>query len=135
MQVFVAGSNGTYIAESFTTAGTRIQFCGHGALAAAFAVLNEVEPDAESVQFSNADREWQSRRSDDSVTLIYKCPKVRSIEVPPVCCRGIGCSADRRREPVGTDTDYLICELSDAETVQSMQPDFAALTAATQAVP
>ena len=49
--VLVAGGAGYYVAESYTAAGRHIQFCGHGALAAAWFVLHECEPAAQSLAF------------------------------------------------------------------------------------
>ena len=53
VQVFVTGSNGRYVAESFSPAGRRIHFCGHGALAAAWVVFDQYESAATALDFVN----------------------------------------------------------------------------------
>lgn len=132
VQVFVAGGNGRYLAESYSPQGDRIQFCGHGALAAACVAFHEHEPDAESLHFSNADRDWQARRSDadaTGITLIYKRPAPLACAVPESVAAALGAQPLAAAE-AGGPTDYLILELADAGSLRALQPDFVALSAA-----
>jgi predicted PhzF superfamily epimerase YddE/YHI9 len=129
--VFVAGGAGRYVAETYSPDGTRIKFCGHGALAAAWLALNEHEPDAESVAFMNKNHDWQARRSsaaDADIVLSYSCPTPVVCAVPDFAeaCLGVVPAE------VGAPTDYLILELDSVQTVQGLQPDFAAINAATE---
>lgn len=135
VQVFVAGANGRYRAESYSPHGSRIQFCGHGALAAARVVLHELEPQASLLEFHNADRAWQARWSaagdTSALTLIYKCPEPQACAVPAFAGAALGV------EPVaaagvGGETDYLILELTAADALPGLQPDFAAIAKATR---
>jgi predicted PhzF superfamily epimerase YddE/YHI9 len=133
--VLLAGAAGHYVAESFSPAGARIQFCGHGALAAAWLVLNEREPLAQSVAFTNKERSWQARRSeslqpDMCIALLYSRPSSVACAVPEFALRCFG-SQPLAAAMAGAATDYLIVEMNSAQTVQNLQPDFALLTVAT----
>ncbi len=131
-QVLLTGSAGHYSAESYTIAGTRIRFCGHGALAAAWVACTELEPAAASLDFHNADRFWQARRTGtDRITLVYSRPRPQDCAVPDFAAAALG------RQPlaaatVGGPAGYLILTLPDAAAVQTLQPDVAAIVAATQ---
>ena len=132
--VFVAGAHGNYVAMSFSPHGAPIQFCGHGALAAAWVVLNQHEPNAESVAFSSGQRSWSARRSnlpDADVTLTYVRPQPIEIAVPNFAHDCIGSYPVAAAE-VGAITDYLILELPATREVQNLQPNFEAIAAATE---
>jgi predicted PhzF superfamily epimerase YddE/YHI9 len=138
VQVFVAGNNGRYVAESYTPDGTRILFCGHGALCAAYAVFQEYETDATRLDFSNADHNWQARRSAPGssdinfiYSLIYKHPELNACAVPDFAAEVLGVQP-QAAAVVGGDAGYLIVELDDVAAVRAVQPDFAALVAAPQ---
>jgi predicted PhzF superfamily epimerase YddE/YHI9 len=132
--VFVAGGAGRYVAETYSPDGTRIRFCGHGALAAAWLALNEHEPDAGSVAFMNKNHDWQARRSSDAdadIVLSYSSPTPVACAVPDFAEACLGAAPVAAAE-VGAPTDYLILELDSVQTVQDLQPDFAAINVATE---
>jgi predicted PhzF superfamily epimerase YddE/YHI9 len=132
--VFVGGAAGHYVAESYLPDGTAIQFCGHGALAAAWVVLNEHEADAQSLAFANEKHHWQARRSaagDADIALTYARPSPLKCAPPDFAETCLG-SRPLAAAEVGTATDYLILELDNAQTVQDLQPDFAAINSATK---
>ena len=134
VQVFIAGSKGRYRAESYSPNGARIRFCGHGALAAAFVVLQEVEPQAESLHFYNADRDWQAQRSGaatSDITLTYISPLMQPCAVPEFAATVVGVKPVAAAE-LGGASDYLLLELEDESLVRHLQPDLPALEAATQ---
>jgi predicted PhzF superfamily epimerase YddE/YHI9 len=132
--VFVAGDAEGYVAESFTPQGARIQFCWHGALAAAWAVFNEHAPDAGILEFKNARHRWYARRSDAAdrdIALIYKSPVPVDCEVPDFASTCLGSQPVAAAE-LGDESDYLVLELTDPESVRQVQPDFTAISAATR---
>jgi len=123
-----------YWAESYSPAGTPIEFCGHGALAAAWFMLHEHKPDAPALRFINRQRTWQARRAASDVAdiaLTYARPRPLECEVPDFVEACLG-SKPLAAAEVGADTDYLILEFSDAATVQSLEPNADAITAVSQ---
>ena len=132
VQVIVAGGGGRYSAESYSTMAQRIRFCGHGALAAGWFVFDQVEPAADEIVFSNADRSWRARRAgSENVTLIYERPRPVAIEVPVFAAAALGAAAVAAAE-VGGAEDYLVLEFSDAALVRQLQPVAERVTAATK---
>jgi len=132
--VLVAGGGGYYAAESYTAAGRHIQFCGHGALAAAWFVLHECEPAAPSVDFMSMQQHWQASRcesADADIALLYARPVPVACPVPEFAPRCLGSRPVAAAE-VGGATDYLMMQLDSVATVQNLQPDLALLSAATQ---
>jgi predicted PhzF superfamily epimerase YddE/YHI9 len=135
--VFVAGESGHYVAESYSAVGTAIRFCGHGALAAAWVVLHEHEANAQSVAFTNYQHGWQARRmtggaeGDVDIALTYAQPTPVECTPPDFAESCLGSKIIGAAE-VGTATDYLILELDSEQTVQRLQPDFAAINVATE---
>jgi len=130
VRVYVTAVNGEFRVQSYSKQGKRIQFCGHGALAAAWVAFQHA-PDAESLNFFNANQSWQGRHAGDDITLIYRRPMVQAAAVPEWATAALG--ADPLGAAlVGDDTGYLIIELTDADSVQAMEPDLDALAAATE---
>ncbi len=138
-QVFVAGEGGRYVAESFTPQGRRIQFCGLGALAAARVVFDQHKLNAAVLEFANVEQSWQARQSADdsdiaatnSITLIYKRPAPTDCAVPAFAAPVLGVQP-LTAATVGGPTGYLLLEVADASALQILQPDFSALTVATE---
>ena len=133
VQVFVAGGDGRYVAESFSPAGRRIRFCGHGALAAAWVVFDQHEPAATLLEFANAVQSWQARRSVSElsdITLTYPQPSVADCAVPEFAAKVLGVQP-LRAATAGGSSGYLILQLADADTVRTLQPDYSAITVAT----
>jgi predicted PhzF superfamily epimerase YddE/YHI9 len=132
--VCVTTESGEYIAESYSPTGKPIQFCGHGALAAAWVVMNEHAPDESVVSFSSHRHKWTARRADfdvADVALTYARPEPLECPVPDFAEACLGGKVIKAAK-VGADTDYLILELADAAAVKSARPDAAAICAATQ---
>lgn len=133
--VLVAGSNGHYVAESYTPAGAHIQFCGHGAMAAAWWVLHAIEASRRFVAFTSAHHSWHARRSepteaDTDIALAYARPDPLGCAVPEFAPACLG-SQPVAAATVGDAAGYLVIEVGSALTVQQLQPDLAALGAAT----
>jgi predicted PhzF superfamily epimerase YddE/YHI9 len=132
--VLLAGAMGHYVAESYAPDGRRIQFCGHGALAAAWVALQELEPDAQSIAFRNEQFSWQARRDDSAagcIVLAYPRPPQVACAVPEFSATCLG-DQPVAAAMVGGESDYLILELASAQAVQELQPDFLAIVAATE---
>jgi len=132
--VLVASGDGYYVAESYTAAGMHIQFCGHGALAAAWFVLHECDPAKQSVAFMSTRQHWQARRCESvaaDIALLYARPAPVACPVPGFASRCLGGQPLAAAE-VGVATDYLIMEMDSVATVQKLRPNLALLTAATQ---
>jgi predicted PhzF superfamily epimerase YddE/YHI9 len=137
-QVFVAGDDDRYVAESFTPEGGRIQFCGLGALAAAWVVFDQHAADATVLEFANAEQSWQARQSsadsstnDSDITLIYRRPSPADCAVPAFAAPVLGVQP-LTAAVVGGPSGYWLLELADTSALQALQPDFSALTAATE---
>jgi predicted PhzF superfamily epimerase YddE/YHI9 len=132
--VYVAGAAGRYVVESYSPSGARIQFCGHGALAAAWVVFNEHEPAANELDFANANRSWQARRSADptaDIILSYERPNPIACPVPDFVEACLGVRPVAAAE-AGSSTDYLILELADAHAVRQLKPDYIGLAGVTE---
>ena len=132
--VCVAGDGDRYIAESYSPSGHPIQFCGHGALAAAWVMLTEHNREAPVLSFSNRQQSWQARRVDSGfadIALTYARPEPLACDVPGFAEACLGSKPIAAAE-VGAATDYLILEFADAKTVQSIEPDIMAMSAASQ---
>jgi predicted PhzF superfamily epimerase YddE/YHI9 len=130
-QVFVAAVDGRYVAESYTPAGRRIQFCGLGALAAARVAFDQQATEANVLEFANAEQSWQSSAEDSDITLIYKSPSPTNCAVPAYAAPVLGVQPLAAAE-IGGSAGYVVLELADAAVLQALQPDFSALTAATE---
>ena len=133
VQVFVTGGDGRYVVESFSPAGRRIRFCGHGALSAAWVVFDQYEPAATLLEFANAEQRWQARRSAaalSDITLTYPQPLVVDCAVPEFAANVLGVQP-LGAATVGGSSGYLILQLADADSVRTLQPDYSAITAAT----
>ncbi len=132
--VFVAGAADQYVAESYSPARAPIQFCGHGALAAAWVIFSQVEPDAQRIAFRNHQHSWQARCGDfgiADIALTYSRPLPVECAVPEFAATSLGDEPLAAAE-VGTESDYLILEFADAETVKGLRPDFTSISAATE---
>ncbi len=133
VSVFIAVDAGRYIVESFALSGRRIEFCGHGALAAAFCIF-EQHPDSRSQLFCNEWRDWgarQSAASEFNIKLVFAQPEVQSMAVPDFAAACLG------KEPLaaaeaGGEGDYLILELDSEAAVVQLEPDFPAVSVATR---
>jgi predicted PhzF superfamily epimerase YddE/YHI9 len=130
-QVFVTGRDGRFVAESYSATGRRIQFCGHGALAAARLVFDQHAAGATECEFSNAAQSWQARCSAERIALTYSQP------LPEVCSMPAFAKAALGVQPlaaatVGGPSGYLLLQLADAASLKSLQPDYALITAATE---
>lgn len=130
VQVYIVPDNGELFAESYGIDGKRIQFCGHGALAAAWVAFNEYAPDATHLNFASSTQSWQARRLDNDVRLIYRRPFARSRAIPDFAGPVLGAQPSAVAE-MGGDAGYLVVQLPDAKAVQLLQPDLQALAAAT----
>ncbi len=132
--VLISGADGDYRAESYQADGTPIQFCGHGALAAAFAVLADPEPTAGELRFCNRRHAWRARKADADtadITLSFAAPAVTACAVPDFAAAVFG-NMPVAAAAVGDDSDYLVLEFTAAADVRALAPDFAALTPATR---
>jgi len=133
-QVCVTGDGDGFVAESYSPSGHPIQFCGHGALAAAWVMLTDHKPEAPVLDFRNRQQSWQARRVDSGfadIALTYARPEPLACAVPDFAEACLGSRPIAAAE-VGSATDYLILEFADAQTVQSIEPDILAISAASQ---
>ena len=133
VSVLISGTAGRYRAESYDPDGHAIQFCGHGALAAALHVFNELEPDAIELEFFNRRHQWAARRgasADTDISLIYKRPELTRCSVPEFARDLLGVSSVRAAK-VGGANDYLVLELASPNEVLDLEPNFDAFAAAT----
>ncbi|MBT8422010.1 MAG: PhzF family phenazine biosynthesis protein [Gammaproteobacteria bacterium] len=131
VQVFVTPVDNEFRAESYSINGKRIQFCGHGSLAAAWVAFSEHAPAAATLNFFNANQSWQARRVGDEITLVYARPRFRPCVVPEFASGALG-TQPQAAAVVGDDTGYLILQFPDAESVRSLQPDPDAIMTASQ---
>lgn len=133
VSVFIAVDAGRYIVESYSLSGRRIEFCGHGALAAAFCIF-EQHSDASPQAFRNEWRDWEAIRNaagESNIKLLFARPAVRAIAAPDFAAACLG-HQPLAAASVGGEGDYLILELDSEAAVAKLRPDFAALCAATR---
>ena len=130
-QVFVTSHEGRFVAESYSATGRRINFCGHGALAAARVVFDRHAAGANECEFSNAEQSWRARYSADCIALTYSQSSVEVCSIPTFAKAALGVQP-LTAATVGGSSGYLLLQLADAELVKSLQPDYALITAATE---
>jgi hypothetical protein len=70
VRTFVTRVDDHYLVECYSAAGRRINFCGHGALAAAF-VMFEQQAVAVTLEFANEKQTWQANYAGNDITLFY----------------------------------------------------------------
>jgi predicted PhzF superfamily epimerase YddE/YHI9 len=131
--VFIAADAGRYSVESFSVAQHRIRFCGHGALAAAFCIL-EQHPDAGTLVFYNEWRSWEAELragADYNIKLRFPRPQVAPADVPDFAFGCLGRHPVRAAFAGGAD-DYLILELESEADVARLKPDPDLLSTATR---
>jgi predicted PhzF superfamily epimerase YddE/YHI9 len=132
--VIISKQNNGYRVDSYSPKGAPIRFCGHGALAAGWFVLTEIEPDADELEFFSARQTWRARRGGlhgADVTLTFAAPALAEIDVPGFAQSCIGKPPVAAAESGAAD-DYLILELADAAGVSAAQPDADAISRHTQ---
>jgi len=123
-----------YAVESYSTDGAPIQFCGHGALAAAWAVLNQTAAPQAPADFFNRYRRWCGRlaeSADADIVLTYIRPDIHSCAVPEFAAAGLGVQPIAAAKS-GSAADYLILELDSEQSVVALRPDFEVISAATK---
>lgn len=119
---------------SFSAAGRRIQFCGHGALAAAFVLFDQCVVTG-TLHCESQSQQWLARRNSPAagagVTLVYPRPEAVTCPIPEFAFAVIG-SVPQAAAIVGDAEGYLILELADYASVQQLSPDFEQLVRATR---
>jgi predicted PhzF superfamily epimerase YddE/YHI9 len=131
-EVLVARSADGYLVESYSASGRQIQFCGHGALAAAFVVFEQLEPAAELLSFSNHYQSWHAQRSAGGViALLYSRPNVEECPLPDFAAAVLG-APSTAAAVAGGSAGYLLLVVADAAIVQRVQPDLQRLALSTE---
>jgi PhzF family phenazine biosynthesis protein len=123
---FIVPRRGEYEIRWFTPT-YEIPLCGHGTLAAGWAVLHHLQPRRDSVRFASASGELRVERDPEgdgtrlAMTLPRQDPK--PLEPPPALLAALGALP---REVLATPHKWL-CVFHDSATVAALKPDVAAL--------
>jgi predicted PhzF superfamily epimerase YddE/YHI9 len=122
-EVLVAAAESGFTVESYSANGRQIQFCGHGALAAAFVVFDQIAGAVESVSFANHYQGWQGRQvAPDAIALSYSKPEVVGCAIPEFAEQVLG-TRPLAAAASGGSAGYLILVMPDAAAVRNLQPD------------
>lgn len=124
---FVAQDSG-YQLRWFTPA-VEVNLCGHATLAAAHVLFEHLDHPAQEIQFHTRSGELRVRRSDAGLTLDFPAAKLEVAEVDLAVCRALGATASEAVIP-GEDPHAVVYVYEFEEDVAGLQPDFAALRAA-----
>lgn len=96
-----------------------IDLCGHATLAAAFAVMNFIEPSAEEVKFDTASGELSVRRNGDMYEMCFPKRIPEKIDVTAEIAEALGIVP----EEVYSERD-LFAVLENEEAVRNFVPDY-----------
>lgn len=86
---FFVGGDGRYDLRWFTPE-VEVSLCGHATLAAAFIVLNELEPKRSTVDFDTKSGRLSVRQADGLLHMDFPSLPARAIETPPLLVEAIG---------------------------------------------
>ena len=104
------------------TPGTEVALCGHATLAASWVILNDYEPEADSVSFHTLSGVLTVSRKGTRFEMDFPTYPLREIPVTDAMERAFGVRPIRAI--LGLD---LICVFASEELVRSMNPDQALL--------
>lgn len=104
------------------TPGTEVELCGHATLAASYVILNEFEPEADSVCFHTLSGALSVRRRGTRFEMDFPTYPLREIPVTDAMERAFGVRPVKAI--LGLD---LICVFESEEQVRAMTPDQALL--------
>lgn len=96
-----------------------IDLCGHATLAAAFAVMNFIEPSAKKVRFDTASGELSVRRNGDMYEMIFPEKITEKIDVTAEITEALGIVPNEAYS--GRD---LFAVLENEEAVRDFVPDY-----------
>jgi len=123
---FITRGSGEWLIRWFTPV-TEVDLCGHATLAAAFVVLNILEPQSDEVVFrSRVMGNLIVRRKGDRLELDFPTDELHECTVPDIIRESTGASP---LECYMGRSDYLLLCGSESE-ILSMKPDFRKLTTA-----
>lgn len=114
---FALPAEGGWSLRWFTPKG-EINLCGHATLAAAFAITQFIDPQADTLRFGTLSGELTVRRQDDLFEMSFPAYTLKPLEVTDEIADALGA---RPRE-VWRARD-LLCVFDDAQTILDMQPD------------
>ena len=100
------------------TPGTEVTLCGHATLAAAFVVMNHVEPARDAVRFNTLSGPLTVKRRDGVYEMDFPTYELKEIPVTEDMVRAFGVRPVKA--VLGMD---LICVFAREEEVRNMNPD------------
>lgn len=111
------------------TPAVEVDLCGHATLAAAHVLFEHRGHPADEVLFHTRSGELRVRRSAAGLTLDFPAAQLRSTDVDLAVCRALGATASEAVIP--RENPHAVIYVYEFEQdVAALQPDFAALRAA-----
>ena len=104
------------------TPAVEVDLCGHATLAAAWVLFNELGERAETLRFFTRSGELSVRRDGERLAMDFPLKQPRQISPPPGLSEALGCTI----EALYVTDDYLVV-VDDAQVIEALSPDFAAL--------
>lgn len=136
-QIYVVASGPVWQVAAFSAAGAPIQFCGHGALAAARVVFDQFPAGPARREFASATQTWTAEmgattaEGDATVQLQFARPAIARCAVPDFAAACLGVTPVAAAT-AGGPAGYMLLEGLDAAAVADAEPDAAAICAATR---
>ena len=113
------------------TPAVEVNLCGHATLAAAHVLFEHLEHSGEEVLFHTHSGELRVRRSARGLTLDFPAAVLQPVDVDLAVCEALGATASEAVVPADSP-QAVVYVYEFEEDVASLQPDFAALRAASE---
>ena len=125
---YVVTIEGAYELRWFTPQ-VEVDLCGHATLAAAHVLFEHLGVAADEVLFLTHSGELRVRRSGARMTLDFPAADLVSADVDLAICNALGATASEALAPSG-GSGALLYVYEFQEDIEKLEPDFAALLAA-----
>lgn len=127
---YLVGRDDGYGLRWFTPA-VEVDLCGHATLAAAHVLFEHLEHPGGEILFHTRSGELRVRRSGEGLTLDFPAAVLESVDVDLAVCDALGATASEAVMPAG-NPQAVVYVYEFEEDVANLQPDFAALRAASE---
>jgi PhzF family phenazine biosynthesis protein len=111
------------------TPEVEVDLCGHATLAAAHVLFEHLAYEGNEIVFHTRSGELRVRRSGARLTLDFPATELASVDVDLAVCNALGDIASEALCPLGAK-GALLYVYEFQEDIEKLQPDFAALVAA-----
>ncbi|PWB34049.1 isomerase [Pseudomonas sp. SDI] len=106
------------------TPAVEVDLCGHATLAAAWVLFNELGESSETLRFFTRSGELRVRRDGAFLAMDFPLVDPQPCAIPPGLSSALGCEI----EALYRGEDFFVI-VKDAQVVEGLAPDFAALDA------